>query len=137
MANALFTNYANLLLGNGTHALPDWDTNNIRASLIDHGADTPAPTTDFDYADIVSGEIAESANLTVSAPSSGAVDVADFTYSAVSGASAESLVYFLETASDATQTLMIFIDTATGLPVTPNGGDITVTVAGAGVLGFI
>ena len=137
MANALYTNYANLLLGNGTHALPDWDTDNIRAILIDHTDDTPAPTTDFDLADIVTGIVAESANLTVAAPSSGAVDVTDFTFSAVSGDAADSLNYFLETGTDSTSTLMIYIDTATGLPVTPNGGDINVTVHPSGVLGFV
>jgi hypothetical protein len=31
------------------------------------------------------------------------------------------------TGSDATSRLLLFFDTATGLPVTPNGGNIAVT----------
>jgi len=137
MANRLYDNYGNLLLGNGTHALPDWDTDNIRAMLIDESDITLNTTTQQDLADIVAANVAESANLTVAAPSGGAVDVTDFTFSTVTGDPADSLHWYLETGTDSTSTMMICMDTATGLPVTPNGGDISVVVHASGVLGFV
>jgi hypothetical protein len=45
----------------------------------------------------------------------------------VSGASCESIVVYKDTGSAATSPLVAFFDTATGLPVTPNGGDIIIT----------
>jgi len=57
----------------------------------------------------------------------GIFDAADPTYTAVTaGAACESLVIYKDTGSAATSNLIAYIDTATGLPVTPNGGDITV-----------
>jgi hypothetical protein len=41
-------------------------------------------------------------------------------------------VLFVDTGNAATDALIAFIDTGTGLPVTPNGGDITVTVNASG-----
>ena len=135
MANILYMNMKQKMLGDdaAAHALPDFDTDNIRAALIDHGVDTPLPTTDQDYADIVAGEIAESGNLAGGAVTAGAVDFDDFTFSTVSGASVESINFFLETGTDSTQMLILFIDTATGLPITPNGGDINVVLNGSGL----
>ncbi len=136
-ANRAFDNWGNLMLGGGALALPDWDTNNMRAMLLDESDITLDTTTMQDLADLVAGLVAESANLTVAAPSGGAVDITDYAFTAVSGDAADSLIYFLETGSDATSTATFIIDTATGLPVTPNGGDINVTVHPSGAVGFV
>ncbi len=137
-ADRAYDNWGNLMLGGGVLALPDWDTNNMRAFLMDEsdvgGWDT---TTDQDLADIVAGQVAESGNLTVAAPSGGRVDITDYTFTAVSGDAAENLQYFLETGTDNTSTLTFVIDTATGLPVTPSGGDIDVAVHANGAVGFV
>jgi hypothetical protein len=53
-------------------------------------------------------------------------DAADVTLTSVTGSSVESIVGFFETGVEATSVLIWFMDTGTGLPVTPNGGDITV-----------
>jgi hypothetical protein len=42
----------------------------------------------------------------------------------VSGASVEAIAIYQDTGNEATSRLIAYIDTATGLPVTPNGGDI-------------
>jgi phage tail sheath gpL-like len=55
-------------------------------------------------------------------------DAADFSWTGVSGAQSEAIVVYKDTGSAATSNLIAFIDTATNLPVTPNGGDITVTL---------
>jgi hypothetical protein len=48
-------------------------------------------------------------------------------FSAVTGDQSEALVIYKDTGSAATSPLIAYIDTATGLPVTPNGADVTVT----------
>lgn len=64
----------------------------------------------------------------------GVLDAADFTFTGVSGDQAEALIYWKNTGSDATSPLLIFIDTAaSGLPVTPNSGDIAVVQDAAGI----
>lgn len=135
--NRNYDNYANNMLGNGVHTLPDWDTDNIRAMLMDESDITLNTTTMQDLADTVAALVAESANLTVAAPSGGAVDVTDYTFTSVSGDAADSLHYFHETGTDSTSSMMSDIDTATGLPVTPNGGNIDVTVHASGALGLV
>ena len=64
----------------------------------------------------------------------GTFDAADSTFSAVSGASVEALVIYIDTGSAATSPLVAYIDTGvTGLPVTPNGGDIAVAWNASGI----
>jgi hypothetical protein len=56
------------------------------------------------------------------------------TYTAVSGATVEALVLYIDTGVAGTSRLVAYIDTGvTGLPVTPNGGDITVTWNASGI----
>ena len=45
----------------------------------------------------------------------------------MTGASIEAIVLYKDTGTDATSPLIASIATATGLPITPNGGDIIVT----------
>lgn len=56
----------------------------------------------------------------------GVADAADVTFSAVSGATVEAIILYKDTGTESTSRLIALIDTATGLPVTPNGGDIVV-----------
>jgi len=131
MANALFTLTKNTYLGAGTRI--DHDADNFRIIFVDHGTDTPVPATDQWLSDILAGaRIGESANLTTPAVSAGAYDTDDVTVTAVSGNQFESVVLFKETGVEGTSDLVAFYDTATGLPFTPSGGDITVVVNGSG-----
>ncbi len=64
----------------------------------------------------------------------GGVIVADETYPALSGATVESLDYYdFQTATDATSPLIANIDSWTGLPFTPNGGDAILAPNASGV----
>ena len=59
---------------------------------------------------------------------SGVLDAADVTFSAVpTDTSTAALILYNDTGTATTSRVVAFIDTATGLPVTPNGGDIVVT----------
>lgn len=104
----------------------DWDTDNIRCVLVDTGTYTVNLST-HDFHDDLSGIVATSGNFASKTVSAGVADAADITFTAVSGSSVEAIVIYKWSGSSATSRLIAYIDTATGLPVTPNGGDITIT----------
>jgi hypothetical protein len=56
----------------------------------------------------------------------GVVDANDITFVAATGDPCEALILLRNVTSAADSPLLLYIDTATGLPVTPNGGDINV-----------
>lgn len=136
MADAFYVEYRNTILGAPTHSAIDLNSDNLRCALRDEGANALDLTNEIDLADVVSGHVAESSNLastTVGVVAAGVFDHANVTFSAVSGASCESIDYFKETGTDSTSPMICNIDSATGLPVTPNGGDITWTPSASGV----
>lgn len=103
----------------------DWLVDNIKCVLVDHGTDAPIIATDEFLADIGAGaRVATSGNLASKTATGGVLDAADVTFTLVTGASCESLVIYQDTGNAATSLLILMIDTATGLPVTPGGGDI-------------
>lgn len=53
-------------------------------------------------------------------------DADNVTFPAVTGDTAEALVIYKDTGSVATSRLICYIDTGSGLPVTPNGDDINI-----------
>lgn len=123
MANSLFDSGRNGFLTGSV----DWDTNTFALYLVDHGTDTPNVTTDDNIDDIAAGaRIGSKATLTTSAPGGGVADANDVTINTVSGNSAESIVIFKDTGVESTGTLAVYLDSATGLPVTPNGGNISI-----------
>ena len=105
----------------------DWDANDIRLVLVDEGADTIDLANDQDLADRAApARIAVSGSFTSKTVTAGVADAADVTLTSVSGATVESIDIYYHTGTDATSTLICNIDTATGLPLTPNGGNVTV-----------
>ena len=56
----------------------------------------------------------------------GALDANDATFPSVTGSTAEALVIYKHTGTEATSVLIAYIDTATGLPVIPNGDDVLI-----------
>ena len=141
MANALYTEYKNGILGLPTHTWVDWNADDIKCVLVDHADDTPAPTTDVDLVDITTGSslVATSGNMasvTIGVVAGGVVDMANFAFTTVTGDQCESLNWYKDSGTAATSPLILYIDTATGLPVTPNGADINVTLDPAGLFGF-
>lgn len=105
----------------------DWDTDDIRAILIDAGAYTVNLATHDNLDDIAAGaRIAVSGALAGKTVVDGVADANDVTFTAVTGASVEAIVLYKHTGVESTSRLIAFIDSGTGLPVTPNGGNITV-----------
>lgn len=124
MANALYDKGREGFLDGSI----DFDTNNIKIALIDEADDTIDLAADTNWSDRASASrVATSGNLASKTVTAGVADAADVTFSAVTGDVSESIDMYQDTGTEATSRLILNIDTATGLPVTPNGGDITVT----------
>lgn len=105
----------------------DWDAHVIKAILIDTADYTVNLATHQFLSDIpAAARVAVSAALTGKTVAAGVADAADLTFPAVNGDPAEALVLYQDTGTEGASRLIAYIDTATGLPVTPNGGDINV-----------
>ena len=105
----------------------NWLTDTLKVLLVDTGAYTPNFGTHEFLSDIPTrarGGTSPGGVLTSKTPPG---DAADITFSSVSGPSIEALVIYKDTGTESTSPLIAYIDTATGLPITPNGGDIIVT----------
>jgi len=130
---------ANALYGLGRQAFLeadiDWTVGVIRAVLVDTTGDGPGAgyTVSIDvhnaYDDLGTNVVdTESAAFTTKTATLGTADADDITFTTVaSPVTIEAIVIFLDTGTATTDLLIAYIDTATGLPVTANNGDITVT----------
>jgi hypothetical protein len=64
----------------------------------------------------------------------GTFDANDVTFTAVTGATVEALIIWIDTLNPATSPLVAYIDTGvTGLPLTPNGGDVAIAWNASGI----
>lgn len=123
MANALYDSGREAFLA-GDAA---WDSDDFRIILIDEADDTIDLAADDNLDDRAAGSrVATSGALASKTTTAGVADAADKTFSAVTGDVSESIDGYKHTGTESTSRLIFNIDTATGLPVTPNGGDITV-----------
>ena len=94
----------------------NWQTDTIKALLVDTGAYTPQVQT-HEYLSDISGSarIAGPVTLTAKTTTGGAADAADVTFTSVTGASIEAIIIYKDTSNEATSPLIAYIDTATGL----------------------
>tara|TARA_R110000803_G_scaffold209053_1_gene278232 strand:- start:254 stop:664 length:411 start_codon:yes stop_codon:yes gene_type:complete len=124
MANALYD------LGREAFLSGDitWDGDAIKTILVDSALYTPNLATDQFLSDVPAGSrTATSSDLVSKTVTAGVADAGDVTYSAVPiDDPQEYVVIYQDTTVEGTSRLIALIDTATGLPVTPNGGDIIV-----------
>lgn len=105
----------------------NWNTSNIKVVLVDTGAYTCAIDVHEFLSDIpVGARIATSLNFTGKTSISGECDADDVTVSGVSGATIEAVIIYVDSGTAATSSLIAYIDTATGLTLTPNGGDVLI-----------
>ena len=106
----------------------NWMTDTVKVILVDTGAYTPQTAVHQYLSDIpTSARIAGPMTMAGKATTGGAADANDVTFAAVTGASIEAIIIYVDSGTEATSPLIAYIDTATGLPITPNGGDIIVT----------
>jgi hypothetical protein len=108
-------------------------TGNVTVALIDTGTYTYSAAHQFWSS--ASGSVVGTPQVISSKTfTSGVFDGADVTFTAVTGNTAEALIIYIDTGTAGTSPLVAFIDTGvTGLPVTPNGGNIAVTWNATGI----
>lgn len=130
MASALYTPFKTLLLGGDI----DLANDDIKVVLVDAADYTFSAAHDF-LDDVAAGaRVATSGNLTGKSITGGVFDAADLTLPGVTGDPSEALILYKDTGSAATSPLICYIDQATsGLPVTPNSGDINIVWNASGI----
>lgn len=121
MANALYPKAKEAFL----NADIDMATDTITIALVDTGNYTYSSEHQF-RDDVPDNAVISSTNLSNKTTTNGVFDADDATFTSVTGANCEALIIFQNTGTQANSRLIAYIDSATGLPILPNGGDITV-----------
>lgn len=125
MSNAIYPKWKGAIMTAAANSA--LNGGNLKAILVDTAAYTYATTHQY-LTDIAAGaRISTSGNMTGVSVADDVVDADDTTFSLVSGASAEAIVLFIDTGTEGTSRLVVYLDTGyTNLPVTPGGGNIQV-----------
>ena len=129
MPNAIYPKYKEALL---QHAANSSLTGTVKVALVDTGVYTYSAAHEFLTS--LTGVVGTAQVVGSKTFTDGVFDGADVTYTAVTGNSAEALVFYIDTGTAATSRLVSYIDSGfSGLPVTPNGGDITLSFNASGI----
>jgi len=146
MATIVHDNFRNAQLGvpANTTTTVDFDADDIDVSLLDATDSGAIAVTTENYGEVdtatVVADRADSAQVplgskTIGTVAVGVFDAADVTFATITGDAADYLVLYKYHATPANATMIATWDSATtGLPVTPNGGDITVTFNASGII---
>lgn len=128
MANALYPKFLESALQAGVNM----SSGTVKVALVDTG--TYTYSTAHQFLSSLSGVVGTAQTLGSKTFTNGLFDAADVSFTGVSGATAEALVLYVDTGTAGTSPLIAYIDTGvTGLPVTPNGGDINVVWNASGI----
>ena len=137
MANAIYPKWKSALIqGSADSDLDGTGSTGVWAALYDVGAGGAYDAADEFYSDLSAGIVGTPVEIgATKSYTSGIFDGADVTWTSVSGAVSEAIVIYRKNAgADTTWRLVAYLDTnVTGLPVTPNGGNITVTWNASGI----
>ena len=121
MANALYSKAKEAFLNGSINMV----ANTVTIALVDTGVYTFSSAHQFRN-DVSNSAVISSTTLTNKTIANGVFDADDATFSSVTGANCEALIIFTDTGIQGTSRLVAYIDSATGLPILPNGGDISV-----------
>lgn len=124
MANGLYAKYREAAL----NADVDWLVDDIRQILVDV-ADYTVDLAAHDFLNDVpaAARVAVSGSIAGKTSTDGVANHTTTTWTAVSGDPSEAIITYKHTGTETTSNLISYHDTVTGLPVTPNGGNITYT----------
>ena len=130
MTNAIYPAYKQALLDASSNA--DLNDGTVKVALVD--TDTYTYSASHDFLDDLSGVVGTAQTIANPPVTAGLFDGDNVTFTAVSGATVEALVIYIDTGTPGTSRLVAYLDTGqTGLPVTPNGGDIAITWNASGI----
>jgi hypothetical protein len=121
MANALYSKAKEAFLNGSINMV----ANTVSIALVDTGVYTYSATHQF-RSEVSNSAVISSTTLANKTITNGVFDADDATFSSVTGANCEALLIFQDTGIQGTSRLIAYIDSATGLPILPNGGDISV-----------
>ena len=128
MANQLYTKAKQALLGGELNL----SSNVVTIALVDTDVYTFSASHEF-RSSVPNTAVVATANLASKSITDGVFDAADVEFPFVTGANCEALIMYHNTGDaendgnrQADSRLVVYIDTATGLPILPNGGNITV-----------
>ena len=104
----------------------DFDTDTIKVALVGAGYTRNTATNgDQYYSALGTNVVGTPQTLGSKTVTGGTFDAADVTFTAVTGAQVTQLVLYKDTGTASNSPLIAVIDSAsTGLPITPNGGDM-------------
>lgn len=130
MANAIYPKYKEAVLQSSANSSL---TGTVKVALVDTGTYTYSAAHEFLTS--LTGVVGTAQTIgATKSYTNGVFDGGDVTFTAVSGATVEALVLYIDTGTAGTSRLVAYIDTGvTGLPVTPNGGDISITWNASGI----
>jgi hypothetical protein len=121
MANALYSKAKEAFLNGSINMV----ANTISIALVDTGVYTYSASHQYRN-EVSNTAVISSTTLANKTITNGVFDADDATFSSVTGANCEALLIFQDTGIQTTSRLIAYIDSATGLPILPNGGDISV-----------
>jgi hypothetical protein len=130
MANAIYPLYKQALLDASANV--DINDGTVKVALVDTGVYTYSAAHEFLTS--LTGVVNTAQTINNTTVTNGVFDGDDVTYTAVSGNTVEALVIYIDTGVSSTSRLVAYIDTGvTGLPLTPNGGDVSITWNASGI----
>ncbi len=105
-----------------------WNTDTIKVQLIDTGNYTPSlGTHEFLSAVPSSARIGAAVTLASKTTTDGVADAADVTFTGVTGNTVEAYLVYKDTGVEGSSALIAWFDSSSGLPLTPNGGNVNLT----------
>lgn len=138
MANAVYPKYKEAYIqASANVSLAGSGTTGVYACLVDTGVYTYSSAHQY-YSDLSTSVVGTDQELTTKTFTNGLFDANDSTFPSVTGASVEAIVIYVKNAgANTTWRLVAYFDTGvTGLPVTPNGGNIGITWNASGIVQF-
>lgn len=128
MANAIYPLYKQALLDASTDV--DINDGTVKVAL----STAAYNSTHQYYSSLSASTVGTPQTINNTTVTNGLFDGDDVTYTAVTGSQVTALIIYIDTGNAATSRLVAFIDTGvTNLPVTPNGGNISITWNASGI----
>lgn len=107
----------------------DWINDNIKLLLVSSGY---TYSSSHQYISDIGGAniVARSPNLTGKSATNGVLNASTTTVSSVTGSTITQIILAQDSGVDGSSRLIAKLDSYTGLPLTPNGGDVPVAFPG-------
>jgi hypothetical protein len=130
MANAWYPKHKEALLQNSANSAL---TGTVKVALVDTNVYIYDPAHEFLTS--LTGVVGTAQTIGSKTYTNGVFNGSGVTFTSVTGATVEALVLYIDTGVAATSRLVPYQDAGVGgLPVTPNGGNITVTWDASGIV---